>query len=236
MRDGRGDGGARGGGRTDDRLSFTFAALADPTRRAILDRLAGGEATVSQLAEPFAITQQAISKHLKVLERAGLISRSRTAQSRPCRLEPERLDTAAEWIGRHRQVWAERSDRLDDHLAVLGRREPERKAARQPEQRESGHERQRSRRDDLPADPRRRPRELLFDCMTQPEHLTHFWGPAGTTTPVGRIIVDLRPGGVFETAMVSDDAAAASTRCAPSTSRWTGPAGWCGPSPTSKAA
>jgi DNA-binding transcriptional ArsR family regulator len=105
---------------TDDRLNSTFAALADPTRRAILARLAGGEATVGQLTEPFAITQQAISKHLKVLERAGLISRSRTAQSRPCRLEPEQLDTAAEWIGRHRQVWAARFDRLDDHLTALG--------------------------------------------------------------------------------------------------------------------
>lgn len=105
---------------TDDRLSSTFAALADPTRRAILARLAGGEATVSQLTEPFALTQQAISKHLKVLERAGLISRSRTAQSRPCRLEPAQLDTAAEWIGRHRQAWAARFDRLDDHLTALG--------------------------------------------------------------------------------------------------------------------
>jgi DNA-binding transcriptional ArsR family regulator len=105
---------------TDDRLSSTFAALADPTRRAILARLAGGEATVGQLTKPFTITQQAISKHLKVLERAGLISRSRTAQSRPCRLEPEQLDTAAEWIGRHRQVWAARFDRLDDHLTALG--------------------------------------------------------------------------------------------------------------------
>jgi DNA-binding transcriptional ArsR family regulator len=105
---------------TDDRLNSTFAALADPTRRAILARLASGEATVSQLTEPFTITQQAISKHLKVLERAGLISRSRTAQSRPCRLEPEQLDTAAEWIGRHRQVWAARFDRLDDHLTALG--------------------------------------------------------------------------------------------------------------------
>ncbi len=105
---------------TDERLSSTFAALADPTRRAILARLAGGEATVSQLTEPFALTQQAISKHLKVLERAGLISRSAAAQSRPCRLEPEQLDTAAEWIGRHRQAWAARYDRLDDHLTALG--------------------------------------------------------------------------------------------------------------------
>jgi DNA-binding transcriptional ArsR family regulator len=101
----------------DDDLSVTFAALADPTRRAILTRLADGEATVNQLAEPFALTQQAISKHLKVLERAGLISRGRAAQSRPCRLVPGRFDTAAEWIDRHRKVWADRYDRLDAYLA-----------------------------------------------------------------------------------------------------------------------
>jgi DNA-binding transcriptional ArsR family regulator len=107
----------------EDDLSLTFAALADPTRRAILGRLAGGDATVNQLAEPFAMTQQAISKHLKVLERAGLISRSRAAQRRPCTLETERLDAAAEWIGRHRRMWQERYDRLDEHLAAL-RRQP----------------------------------------------------------------------------------------------------------------
>ena len=102
-----------------DELSVTFAALADPTRRAILTRLAAGEATVGQLAEPFALTQQAVSKHIKVLERAGLISRSRLAQSRPCRIEPERFDGAAEWIGRHRQLWQDRYDRLDEHLSAL---------------------------------------------------------------------------------------------------------------------
>jgi DNA-binding transcriptional ArsR family regulator len=102
-----------------DDLSVTFAALADPTRRAILTRLAAGEATVSQLAEPFALTQQAVSKHIKVLERAGLVSRSRLAQARPCRLEPARFDDAAEWIGRHRRLWADRYDRLDAHLAAL---------------------------------------------------------------------------------------------------------------------
>jgi DNA-binding transcriptional ArsR family regulator len=106
----------------DEDLSLTFAALADPTRRAILERLALGEATVSELAEPFALTQQAISKHLKVLERAGLISRSRAAQSRPCQLETGRLDGAADWISRHRQLWEERYDRLDEHLAALRRR------------------------------------------------------------------------------------------------------------------
>ena len=102
-----------------EELSLTFAALADPTRRAILERLALGDATVSELAEPFAVTQQAISKHIKVLERAGLVSRTRAAQSRPCRLEPVRFDTAAEWIGRHRKMWADRYDRLDEHLSAL---------------------------------------------------------------------------------------------------------------------
>ena len=102
-----------------DELSVTFAALADPTRRAILTRLADGEATVGQLAEPFALKQQAVSKHIKVLERAGLISRSRAAQARPCRLERVRFDGAAEWIGRHRQLWQDRYDRLDQHLNAL---------------------------------------------------------------------------------------------------------------------
>jgi DNA-binding transcriptional ArsR family regulator len=102
-----------------DELSSTFAALADPTRRAIVARLAAGEATAGQLAEPFALTQQAISKHLKVLEQAGLISRSRAAQRRPCRLRPDHLDAAAAWIERHRRAWAERYDRLDEHLAAL---------------------------------------------------------------------------------------------------------------------
>jgi DNA-binding transcriptional ArsR family regulator len=105
----------------DEDLSLTFAALADPTRRAILSRLAGGEATVNQLAEPFAMTQQAISKHIKILERAGLISRTRAAQRRPCQLETGHLDAAAEWIGRHRRLWEERYDRLDEHLATLRR-------------------------------------------------------------------------------------------------------------------
>jgi len=108
-----------------EELSLTFAALADPTRRAILERLALGDATVSELAEPFAVTQQAISKHLKVLERAGLITRSRAAQSRPCQLETGRLDVAADWISRNRRMWEERYDRLDEHLAALRRRPAE---------------------------------------------------------------------------------------------------------------
>jgi DNA-binding transcriptional ArsR family regulator len=105
----------------DDELSRTFAALADPTRRAMLARLADGEATVNELAEPFAISLQAISKHLKVLERAGLISRGRDAQWRPCRLEAAPLESASEWIERYRQIWNERFDRLDQQIKQLQR-------------------------------------------------------------------------------------------------------------------
>jgi DNA-binding transcriptional ArsR family regulator len=100
----------------NDLLSTTFAALADPTRRAILARLATGEATVNELAEPFEITLQAVSKHLKVLERAGLISRGRDAQYRPCRLEAAPLDSAIGWVEQHRHVWQQRLDLLEQHL------------------------------------------------------------------------------------------------------------------------
>jgi DNA-binding transcriptional ArsR family regulator len=109
----------------EDELSLVFTALADPTRRAILERLAEGDATVSQLTEPFAMTQQAVSKHLKVLERARLITRTRTAQSRPCALDTERLEAAADWIARHREIWADRHDRLERHLAALRDRDGE---------------------------------------------------------------------------------------------------------------
>jgi DNA-binding transcriptional ArsR family regulator len=104
-------------------LDATFAALADPTRRAILARLALGEATVNQIAEPFAMSQPAISKHLKVLERAGLISRDRDAQRRPSRLEPKRLAEASAWIDQYRQFWEASFARLD---AVLEELKPQR--------------------------------------------------------------------------------------------------------------
>jgi DNA-binding transcriptional ArsR family regulator len=103
-------------------LDATFAALADPTRRAILVRLSRGEASVTELAEPFDMTLPAISKHLKVLERAGLIVRSRDAQSRPCRLQPNALNGAADWIDRQRKLWEDRLDRLDDYLGELQRK------------------------------------------------------------------------------------------------------------------
>ena len=99
-----------------DPLSLTFGALADPTRRAILTRLAAGEATVNQLAEPFAMSLPAISRHLKVLERAGLIVRGREAQWRPSRLEIAPLDEAVEWMESRKRTWEERMDRLDAHL------------------------------------------------------------------------------------------------------------------------
>jgi len=100
-------------------LSTTFAALADPTRRAILARLASGEATVSELAEPFEMSGPAISKHLKVLEHAGLILRGRQAQWRPCRLKADPLKAAADWLEEYRRFWEESFDRPDDYLREL---------------------------------------------------------------------------------------------------------------------
>ncbi len=103
----------------NDRLTETFGALADPTRRAILARLASGEASVTQLAEPFAMSMPAISKHLKVLEHAGLISRGREAQWRPCRLEAGPLQDVAGWVEHYRRFWEESFDRLDHYLQKL---------------------------------------------------------------------------------------------------------------------
>jgi DNA-binding transcriptional ArsR family regulator len=103
----------------DAELDLVFGALADPTRRSILVHLTERDATGVELAVPFEMSQQAIAKHLKVLETAGLITRTRTARSRTCRLEPGRLDDAIEWIARHRQMWADRYDRLDQHLQTL---------------------------------------------------------------------------------------------------------------------
>lgn len=102
-----------------DPLSQTFAALADPTRRAILARLCSGEATVSELAEPFEMSLPAVSKHLKVLERAGLVARGREAQWRPCRLEAGPLKDATDWLERYRQFWEQSLDRLEDYLSQL---------------------------------------------------------------------------------------------------------------------
>src|SRR5471030_2694389 len=113
-----------------DRLSATFAALADPTRRASLARLALGETSVSKLAEPFAMSMPAVSKHLKVLERAGLISRSRDAQLRPCKIEAAALKVADDWLEEYRRLWEERLDRLEDYLKAIQAKDPHGKSTK----------------------------------------------------------------------------------------------------------
>jgi DNA-binding transcriptional ArsR family regulator len=118
--------GARAANGPMDTLSTTFAALSDPTRRAILARLAGGEASVSELAAPFEMSLPAVSKHLKVLEKAGLVTRSRDAQWRPCRLRAAPLREADAWLGDYRRFWAESFDRLDDYLQQLQARKGKR--------------------------------------------------------------------------------------------------------------
>ena len=123
---------------THDHLSTTFAALADPTRRAILARLASGEAAVMDLARPFDMSLPAISKHLKVLERAGLISRSQDAQRRPRRLEPQRLKEVADWLGTYREFWEASFSRLDDYLGEL-------QAKEKPRERQKPRNRRRAR-------------------------------------------------------------------------------------------
>src|ERR1700744_268496 len=111
----------------DDHLSLIFGALADPTRRAILARLSSGEISVTELAEPFAMSMPAISKHLKVLERAGLIARGREAQWRPCRLKAAPLKDVSDWVEKYRQFWEESFDRLDVYLAELKKAELKKK-------------------------------------------------------------------------------------------------------------
>ena len=114
-----------------DALSATFAALADPTRRAILARLASGECSVTELAEPFEMSMPAVSKHLRVLERAGLVARRRDAQWRPCRIEAGPLKEVAEWTEHYRRLWEERLDRLDTYLQQLKAKEQKHHGRRQ---------------------------------------------------------------------------------------------------------
>ncbi len=115
-----------------DHLSATFAALADPTRRAILARLASGECSVTELAEPFEMSMPAVSKHLRVLERAGLIARGRVAQWRPCRIEAGPLKEVAAWTERYRHLWEQRLNRLDAYVRELQAKEKEKTHARKP--------------------------------------------------------------------------------------------------------
>src|SRR6267154_5920233 len=123
-----------------DRLNATFAALADPTRRAILARLAGGEASVTELAAPFEMSMPAVSKHLKVLERAGLITRGREAQWRPCRIELEALRPVDDWLESYRRLWEERFDRLEDYLRELQAKDGKGGSAKSSKTRKRGAE------------------------------------------------------------------------------------------------
>jgi len=120
---------------TSDRLSVTLAAIADPTRRAILARLAAGETSVTELAAPFDMSLPAVSKHLKVLERAGLIARGRDAQWRPCRLEPAPLEEVAGWVEHYRRFWEQSLDRLDDYLRDLQKKPKSAARKRAPKRR-----------------------------------------------------------------------------------------------------
>ncbi|WP_433201957.1 metalloregulator ArsR/SmtB family transcription factor [Dactylosporangium sp. CS-047395] len=170
-----------------DTLSTTFAALADPTRREILQRLARGEATVKELLEPFDITAQAVSRHLRVLEQAGLIRRGRTGKWRPCTLEPAPLGEATGWIGHNREMWLTRFERLD---AAVGRLRPD---TTRPGPREFTVGRVFD-----------APRRELFRAWIEPERLAGWFGPHGVSTPLSRMSIDARPGGHWRMSMVSE--------------------------------
>ena len=182
---------------SSDRLSATFAALADPTRRAILARLLRGEASVIELAEPFKMSLPAISKHLKVLERAGLITRTRDAQWRPCRLKAGPLKDVADWVEHYRDFWEQSFDRLDDYL-----REVKAKEKRHGRKRDSSVTKS-AERGLVITRVFDAPRELVWRAWTEPAHAMRWWGPKGFTAPV--IKIDLRVGGKYLYCMRSPD-------------------------------
>jgi uncharacterized protein YndB with AHSA1/START domain/DNA-binding transcriptional ArsR family regulator len=161
-----------------DELTRTFAALADPTRRAILDRLAEGEASVNELAEPFPITVQAVSRHLKVLERAGLITRGRTAQLRPSRLHGESLKDAAEWIERYRRFWEGSFDRLDERLQTMADGITITRVFDAP-------------------------RERVWQEWTEPERFADWFGGTESEVPLSTVSMDVRPGGSWRLTMLA---------------------------------
>src|SRR5713226_9038389 len=194
-----------------DRLSTTFSALADPTRRAILAQLASGEATVSELAEPFAMSLPGVSKHLKVLERAGLIARGRAAQWLPCRLEAAALKEVADWDERYRRFWEESFDRLDQYLKEVRaagmrpakpiRTDPVRQGNSPMDYQEgitADRELTLTRVFDAP-------RERVFEAWTNPEEIGRWWGPHGFTTT--SLEMDIRPGGAYRACMRSREGA-----------------------------
>ena len=195
-----------------DPLTTTFAALADPTRRAILARLATGEATVTELAAPFDVSLPAISKHLKVLQRAGLVEQGRQAQWRPCRLRPEPLHGVADWVGQYRRLWEDSLDRLDDYLREIQRTdEPGDATTRRHDdtttsqgagamtvQQQLGNDRTTVYVDGLEVVFERvfdAPRDLVWNVMTDPERIPRWWGPHGYTTIV--VEMDVRARGTL---------------------------------------
>jgi uncharacterized protein YndB with AHSA1/START domain/DNA-binding transcriptional ArsR family regulator len=183
-----------------DQLSITFAALSDPTRRAILARLALGETSVKELARPFSITAPSITKHLKVLERAGLIRRSREAQWRPCRLEAAPLKDVSQWIERYRQFWEQSLSRLDDYLSKLETEETKRHARKK--QRWSYRDPSFGSGDCLHSHIST-PTPVLFEAWTKPEHVRHWWGCDGSSLTVCDI--DFRVGGAWHFLMRMPD-------------------------------
>ena len=203
-----------------DQLSNTFGALADPTRRAILGRLADGEATVNELAEPFPISVQAVSKHLKVLEQAGLITRSRTAQLRPSRLQGAPLADAVSWLEKYRRFWEGSFDSLD---ARLQNRE-------EPRAWLSHHPGRRGRAGLTITRVFDAPRERVWKEWTEPERFADWYGGSDAEVPVATVSMDVREGAPGGRRCSSGPTAARSSGMA-STSRWSSPSGSCSPFP-----
>jgi len=174
-----------------DQLSVTFQALADPTRRAILSRLFEGEATVTELAEPFPVSLPAISRHLKVLERAGLISRDRSAQYRPSTLRVEPLKEATEWMEPYRELWQGRMDRLGAHLDNLKKGPADMPDSATQSDRHVAIVRT----FDAPPD-------QVWRAWVEPEQVARWWGPEGFETPLDSVVIEPRPGGRYDLLMV----------------------------------
>ena len=196
---------------SDDRLSTIFAALADPTRRAILARLVDGDTTVSELAAPFSISLPAVSRHLKVLERAGLISRSRSAQWRSSSLQPEPLQDVMEWMEGYRQFWDANFDRLDAHLRRVRQEhehshQPEHQAEHQAELEGTHSMTESAATQDLVLtrifDA---PREVVYKAFIDPDQLAQWYPPAGFSVPRDTVEIDARVGGHQRFIMTSDN-------------------------------
>ncbi len=181
-------------------LDLTFAALADPTRRAILGRLSKGEMTVNQLAEPFRMSLPGVSKHLKVLARAGLIERGREAQWRPCRLNAAPLKGVAEWIEEYRRFWEDSFDRLDEYLKELQAKEKKRWQAQSEL---AGPATISGDRDIVASRVFDAPRDKVFRLWTDPVHLARWWGPRGFE--ITTFSMDFKPGGSWQLVMHGPD-------------------------------